>query len=299
MEEIAAARPRDALAFSLLDNHVRLAILDSLYERTVEPGPLASDAAYSAVKSDVGVEDSGRFSYHLDKLTDWFVTKTDDGYRLAEPGRKVVRLRRTRTLAADPAVEAEPVDAACYRCEGDVEASYDAGYLLVRCRECEGLVDHPLVPEGTLSALAYPPSGVSEVGIPTAFERSHRRLAHYFRAMGDGFCPNCGRDVTVTFPPDDETRPGTAVGFSHVRYDGLVRLSCGFCGQRRLAHPLSATDDQEPMAAFFGDRGLEPGWDRMAAAMSWPVSSRDGRLAYETPDGTRFVVDDDLTVTRE
>ena len=159
--------------------------------------------------------------------------------------------------------------------------------------------DHPLVPEGTLSALAYPPSGVSGVGIATAFERSHRRLAHYFRAMGDGFCPNCGRDVTVTFPPDDEKHPGTPAGFSHVRYDGLVRLSCGFCGQRRIAHPLSATDDQEPMATFFGARGIEPGWGRMAAAMSWPVTSRDGRLAYETPDGTRFVVDDELAVTRE
>lgn len=225
MEEIAAARPRDALAFSLLDNHVRLAILDSLYERTVEPGPLASDAAYSAVKSDVGVEDSGRFSYHLDKLTDWFVTKTDDGYRLAEPGRKVVRLRRTRTLAADPAVEAEPVDAECYRCEGDVEASYDAGYLLVRCRECEGLVDHPLVPEGTLSALAYPPSGVSEVGISTAFERSHRRLAHYFRAMGDGFCPNCGRDVTVTFPPTTRHDPAR-------RSDSLTCATTAWSGCR-------------------------------------------------------------------
>ena len=33
------ARSHDALVFSVLDSEIRLAILDALYDRTVEPGP--------------------------------------------------------------------------------------------------------------------------------------------------------------------------------------------------------------------------------------------------------------------
>ncbi|SMO76508.1 DUF7351 domain-containing protein [Halorubrum cibi] len=300
MDSIAAIRSRDALAFSVLDSEVRLAILDSLYDLTVASGPIAGNAAYSTIKADVGVEDSGRFSYHLDKLTDQFVTKTESGYRLAESGREVVRLRRTGILTDDPTVEAEPVDGECYRCGGEIRAFYRRGYLVTQCQECIGLIDHELVLDGALASLAYPPSGVSGVDIETAFERSHLRSVHTFRAMADGFCPNCGHDVTVTLPPAEGEEPGDdGYGFRHVNHDGMIRFACDHCGRRHIAHPLYATDDREPMADFFARNGVDPGWDRIATVMSWPVIADGDDLVYETPDGIRFRVDEDLDVSRD
>jgi hypothetical protein len=300
MDSIAAVRSRDAIAFSVLDSEVRLAILDSLYERTVASGPLAGNAAYSTIKSDVGVEDSGRFSYHLDKLTDRFVTKTESGYRLAEPGREVIRLRRTGVFTADPTLEPEPVDGECYLCGAGLRALYRRGYLVTRCPDCVGLIDHELVDDGTLASVSYPPSGVTGVDIQTAFERSHRRSAHTFRAMSAGFCPNCGHDVTATLPPADGERPGDdGYGFRHVNHDGMVRFACDHCGCRHISHPLYATDDREPMATFFTRNGIDPGWERIAAVMPWSVTVAGADLVFETPDGVRFRVGDDLDVRRE
>lgn len=301
MDTSAASRSGDTLAFAALDSEVRLAILDSLYERTVEPGPLASDAAYSTIKSDVGVEDSGRFSYHLHRLVDRFVRKTDDGYRLSEPGREVVRLRRRGVLREDVSVEARRIDTECYRCGAGVEVSYERGYLTTRCPDCSGLIDHELVPEGTLTALAYPPSGVDGVGIETAFERAHVLIDQHVRAMAAGVCPDCGRDVTMTLEAADRPDragdgPGGSDRFTH---DGLVRLSCDHCGQRRITHPLHATADRDPVAGYFADRGLAPGWDRFAAVMAWETTIRPGCVVFESPDGGRWTVDDDLAVTRE
>lgn len=300
MEGLASARSRDALAFSVLDSEVRLAILDSLYDRTVASGPLAGNATYSTIKADVGVEDSGRFSYHLDKLTDRFVTKTETGYRLAESGREVIRLRRTGAFTDDPSVEATQVDGVCYRCGGGIQAFYRRGYLVTQCRDCVGLIDHELVADGTLASLSYPPSGVSGIDIETAFERSHLRSVHTFRAMADGFCPNCGHGVRITLPPGNGEKPGDdGYGFSHVNHDGMVRFACTHCGNRHISHPLYATDDREPMADFFATNGIDPGWDRIATVMSWPVTVGDAKLVFETPDGIRFRVDDELEVRRE
>ncbi len=299
MDATAAGAPRDALAFAALDSDVRLAILDSLFERTVDPGPLADDATYSTIKSDVGVDDSGRFSYHLDRLTDRFVTKTEDGYRLAEPGREVVRLRRREVLTSDAAVEPQRIDRTCYRCGGALETSYRSGYMVTRCRECAGLVDHELVPTGTVSAISHPPSGVREIGIETAFERAHTIVDQHLRTMASGFCSECGHDVTVTLMSGDDRDSTGNSGDGRFTHDGLVKLSCDHCGQRRVSHPLHVTGDREPMAGFFADHGLDPGWDRFAEVMAWDTTLRPEGVRFESPDGTVWTVDDDLQVIRD
>ncbi len=299
MDATAGGKPRDALAFAALDSDVRLAILDSLYERTVEPGPLVDDATYSTIKSDVGVDDSGRFSYHLDRLTDRFVTKTEDGYRLAEPGREVVRLRRREVLTSDASVDTQPIDRTCYRCGGGLETAYRGGYMVTRCRECDGLVDHELVPTGTVSAISYPPSGVRGIGIDTAFERAHAIVDQHLRTMAGGFCSECGHDVTATLMPGYDRDSTGNGGDSRFTHDGLVKLSCDHCGQRRVSHPLHVTADRGPMAGFFAERGLDPGWDRFAEVMAWDTTPGPDGVRFESPDGTVWTVDDDLHVTRD
>jgi len=295
-----AVRSSDALAFSMLDSEIRLSILDALYERTAGPGPFSTKVSYSSIQSAVGIEDSGRFNYHLDRLTDRFVVKSGGGYRLSESGRAVVHLRRTRTLTDDPLVEPEPVEADCYRCGTPLEAFYACGHLVTRCVNCDGVVDHEMFPSGTLSVLSYPPSGVSGVDIQTAFERVHRRIMGTYRAMADGFCPQCGHDVQARLPPREAlTSRHDDDLLSCVTHDGLIEFNCTHCGQRRITHPLCAMDDHDPMAAYFIERDASPGWDRLAMTLSWDVAREAEALRFKTTDGVCFIVDTDLTVHRE
>lgn len=73
-------------AFSVLGDEVRLEILLVLAEQMGEKSGLT----FSELRERVGVKDSGRFNYHLDKLGDGFIKKTDDGYVPRYPGLAVV-----------------------------------------------------------------------------------------------------------------------------------------------------------------------------------------------------------------
>ena len=279
--------------FAFLGNDVRLAVLESLYDRTVDAGPMTESATYSAIREDAGVADSGRFSYHLDKLTGRFVTKTTNGYRLREPGREVVKLKRTGILTEDPAIEPRPVDAECYRCGSTVRAGYEHGHLMAVCPDCPGLFSRDLVPSGTLAAIAYPPSGVESVEtIDVAFERAHGRVERLLSMMDDGFCPRCGDDVTVTLDPcRDHASPADGIcdacGLSHPAF---VTFSCDTCGQPRVTHPLHAAADRPPVAKRLDERGVDGGWDQFAELMRWSTTVRDDEVVFTPPDGERITV---------
>lgn len=280
-------------AFAFLDNDVRLAILESLYDRTVVAGPMTESATYSAIREDAGVADSGRFSYHLDKLTDWFVTKTDDGYQLREPGRKVVMLRRTGVLTNGPTVEPRPVDAACYRCGSTVQVGYRHGHLITVCPDCPGLFTRELLPSGTLTALTYPPSGIEDAEtIDIAFERAHRRVGRILSMMDDGFCPRCGGSVTATLDPcrDHAVHEDGLCDACGLWHPAFVRFACDVCGQQRITHPLHAAADRPPVADRLDDLGVGDGWDQFAELMRWPVTVRDDEVVFTPPDGDRLTV---------
>lgn len=299
MDGSEPARSHDALMFSVLDSEIRLAILDALYDRTVEPGPFSGEASYSSIKESVGIDDSGRFNYHLDRLTDEFVLKFGNAYRLTERGREIVRLRRTGTLTEDPQVAPKRIDSSCYLCGEQIEVFYANGFIITQCPSCSGTVDTEIFPTGTLSALPHPPSGVDGIDIETAFERAHQRFMCVYRSMARGFCPTCGSDVDVTVSHTDDGSTDEEDLLRHVTHDGLVMLSCTHCGQHRVTHPLSATDDRDPMADYFITRGVTPGWDRLALALSWDVDRREDALVFETDDNAVFVVDEQLDVVRE
>lgn len=69
-------------AFAVLGNGTRMEILRALAD--------ADDSlSFSELRDRVGVSDSGRFNYHLDKLDGHFVTDTSDGYQLQNAGKRV------------------------------------------------------------------------------------------------------------------------------------------------------------------------------------------------------------------
>lgn len=82
-------------AFAVLGNETRLAILLALNRSDGE-------LAYSELKRQVGVYDSGRFNYHLDKLLGHFIDGTEGGYRLRDIGRRAAQAVVSETFASLP-----------------------------------------------------------------------------------------------------------------------------------------------------------------------------------------------------
>ncbi|GAB6879203.1 hypothetical protein JCM17823_14770 [Halorubrum gandharaense] len=285
------ATPSDVFAF--LGNETRLAILNSLYDLTVESGPLASTATYTDLRTAVGVEDSGRFSYHLDKLTGLFLDKSADGYRLLESGIQVVRLNRTGLLASHPTAGPAEVDGACYRCGGTPKVVYDQYKLVAYCPACAGGITHGTIPDGSLVAMSYPPAGVDPDDIAEAFERGTTRAEKFDQLMYDGFCPHCCDDVRVDLEPCADHAPADngvcpECGRSH---GALMRLACEGCGHHRVTHPLLPVSARDPVAGALESAETTTAWQRISELMRWPATVRDCETAaFEAPDGRVLVV---------
>lgn len=75
------ADPTDALA--VLGDETRVAILRAL-AAAEEPLP------FTELRERAGVDDPGRFNYHLSTLREYFVREIDGGYALGEAGSRVV-----------------------------------------------------------------------------------------------------------------------------------------------------------------------------------------------------------------
>lgn len=69
--------------FSLLANEDRLAILEAVRSAS-ERDDLLYPVPFSRLREVVGVEDSGRFSYHLRELDGHLLRHTSEGYALRE-----------------------------------------------------------------------------------------------------------------------------------------------------------------------------------------------------------------------
>jgi len=95
-------------ALETLANEHRIQILRVLAETDI---PLP----FSELRRKVGIEDTGKFNYHLTELLGRFVNQTDGGYELSRPGERLVvaatdaDLEATATAAESLQAEECPV----------------------------------------------------------------------------------------------------------------------------------------------------------------------------------------------
>lgn len=89
--------PTDALA--VLADETRIAILRALADAD---GVLA----FTELRRRAGVDDAGRFNYHLTKLCEHFVREVDGGYALGHAGTRVVAAA-SRPGSSTASLEAE------------------------------------------------------------------------------------------------------------------------------------------------------------------------------------------------
>lgn len=244
-------------AFGALADPVRVEILAALWEAE------ESAVQYSSLLDAVGVQDSGRFNYHLSKLTDHhFVAKTDDGYRLRPAGLLVVNAVYSGSYVEAPVREGLDVGGACPSCDGPLVGEYDEGMFRVRCGDCG---DQAFM-------LSFPPRGVETRPDDDALLQAvsvHAR-AHTRRA-NRGLCPFCGGAMTGSLDLDADTALPVSM---------LVRRDCDNCGVANRSSIGFAVLEHPEVAGFLVEQGLPvdaPPWrfDWCLSNDAVTVASRD------------------------
>ncbi|NLV08700.1 helix-turn-helix domain-containing protein [Halomicrobium mukohataei] len=252
-------------AFAIVGEETRLSILEALW-RLDEP------AAFSEIRAEVGMTDSAQFNYHLGKLTDQFVRKTDDGYELRTAGERIVQAIFAGSFTQHPEREIE-IDDPCVRCGATLSANYVDEQLSITCPSCgHGHGEYP-----------FPPGGLhdrTDAEILSAFDQ---RVRHLHCLAKDGVCPECNGRMATTIGRGEDCCLGVSVRATH---------RCRQCAHELCSAVGLGLLDQSPVVSFYEDHGVD-----LAQTPYW-------RLDWCVDDHPVTVVDDDpwrlrVDVTRD
>jgi hypothetical protein len=224
------AQPRDA--FALLGHDLRLEILLALLSHweAVETEP----QRYSELMRAVGMEDSGKFNYHLDRLRGVYLRKTDDGYVPTASAtalyRAVLAHRPTETPARtqlDPGID-------CPNCGVALVGVYEREFFSLRCDSCDSVVGEFTYP--------LPKNSLAERTDREVLEAVYDRAREHIGLARRGQCPDCGgtttRDVEVSAITETESP---------------VRIDCDTCTWTvRTGFLLPFLTDARVLAALDG-----------------------------------------------
>ncbi|WP_256295739.1 winged helix-turn-helix domain-containing protein [Haloarchaeobius salinus] len=267
-------------AFATLGNETRVAILHELWAAARE-GPLP----FSELRERVGTRDSGQFNYHLTKLCDRFVRKTDGGYTLRAAGGMVVAAMLAGQYEDGgfdgPVSTGDP----CPDCGGEVALTYEDERATIACLDCDYAVASANVPPGVFE-------GRDRTDAPVLFDRWLRtRVA----GVAGGFCMACQGPTEARVAPavDEGSR---AAKFAEAT-DVHVEYECGRCGEVVLSTVPEAVVHDPAVVAFYHEHGLDVG-----ALPSWQLPWLTAAPAVVSEDPLRVGVtvtlgDDALSLT--
>lgn len=250
-------------AFWLLSDEIRVVILHALWESSDNPVP------FSDLRTQAGNPDSGQFNYHLGKLRDHFVSKSDDGYTLTQAGREVVRAVLAGVLTDRPQVEPARIDGHCVECDRSLVVRYDE-YGIVECSECGE----------TAMWNEFPPAGLAgrtPTEIAATFDEWTRSRFHL--AM-DGICPNCAGQMTTEIIGATEGEISTTHCCENCKYEARAPLF-----GHVIRHPA--------VVSFHYERGIDitalPYWELQSLARD----QYDETVLADDPWTARITIESD------
>jgi len=255
-----AAGPHVTAAFELLSNEIRLAILLALWEAYDPYGPNKA-VPFSDVYDSVAITDSANFTYHLDKLTDHFVEKTADGYRLRNAGLMIVRAIIAGTGLDESHVSPTELGISCHRCgDGRVEIRYQDEAVYLTCLECDGFTTTDEYPRGTIAKFWLDPAGQAERNPPELLAASVIRTHHRNRMMEEGICPACSGEIDASLQlcEGHQPGPGTVCPACGTRDSARVRYVCTVCKYRNRRPVELTVVDHPTVIAFYSDHDIDP-----------------------------------------
>lgn len=299
-------------AFSILGNETRMGILREL-------GAADQSLSFTDLRERVGVRQGAQFNYHLEKVLGHFVEKTDGGYRLREPGRRIVQSVLSGAVTEDPVLEPTEVDFACRHCEAPLEVSYSRGRLRLSCSVCVGDFDESTAlgdfdestvreresdsASANLANMWLTPAGVQGRTAPDALRTASTTNHLDAKALSSDICPRCSATVDHS----------VSVCESHDAAGGLCRacdsrlavwfqFRCTNCIYERTVSAGMAFLNVPELLVFVGKHGLntsslaiEWGWDVGEEVVS--VDPFEGRFTFTIEDDSiTLTVDEDLSV---
>lgn len=241
-----------AEAFAILGNENRLSILRTLWEAE------EASLSYAELRRRVEYEGEGNFSYHLNRVLDHFVRKTDGRYALRYAGEQVVRAVVAGTLTADPSIGPSVVDDTCPYCGSPVELRYHEETLTVTCTACDGAVGDPY-PEGTILSYGFPPAGLVGRSSTEVIDAAHTLYDGKILPMMNGVCPECSGTVDVSFDicQDHETADGICE-HCEGRFAVWAAYRCTRCHYRRQSAVWFEALNHPAVISFYHEHaGLE------------------------------------------
>lgn len=252
-----------AAAFSILSDDSRVEILLALWQ--------ADDLSFADLQRASGIEDSGRFNYHLDKLVDQFVLKAEDGYRLSSVGSKVVDLLLDARFgpSTPPSID-EPTDTDCLQCGEKLHVYYEDGDMRIACPACGDVVHYGF----------FPPRGRATRDAQAALDAYSQQVWRNVTLAHCGVCPHCSGRMETELDDD----PNWSV--SHAASGRCLDCGAPFSspvGLRLLADP--------DVVSFLADHGRSVDDLRF-----WEFEFVYGQAAIsqvsETPPRYRLTIDE-------
>ncbi|MFB6268124.1 MAG: ArsR family transcriptional regulator [Halodesulfurarchaeum sp.] len=226
-------------AFSLVADETRFGILRELWEATNGDDGAVS---FSDLWDRSAVDDSGRFNYHLDKLTPRFVRQTESGYRLTFAGERVIGAAISGVYTESDVRTVDPLEVGdCPACNGPIEASYEGGQIVIQCADCDLLITHVQAPP-VLAA------GHEPADLPAVFSR---RVVTTNQEIARGFCLLCGGRMESTVEPGYFEAADTGQNQVGVTY------TCRACGTEIRSIVGAALLDHPAVISFLYEHGID------------------------------------------
>lgn len=278
--------------FGLIASDTRLDVLRALWDAR-----LAGDqwVAFSDLQERTGVDDGGRFNYHLGKLVPQFVREDDAEYALTHAGEQLIgdAVSGTYTDADTTTLDPTPVsDCSQSDCDGRIEARYEQGEATFECDTCDD----------RRAVVSAPPIIVESHGRERSPETVGRYTQLVLERNNRGFCHLCDGPVAAT-PVRDH--PDHTPGWGGEDVVEFIQ-ECGACGEAWLTGARSALVGHPAVVALLHDAGVDyrqvPYWEQtwLTEATERVVSEDPLRVAVETTiddDPVTFTVDETHTVT--
>lgn len=241
-DDLVVDRLAPAESFKRLSHAVRIRTL-----RTLDAdGPLR----HAALRERVGVDDPGRFNYHLQKLGDQFVANGDEGYRLTPAGRRVVGAIESGEYTGDLIGETIPSDADCLRCGGRLDTHVEDGRVYVSCRDCDTKVNSVDIPAIVLES----------TDIENLYSVLDRWVKRRLASTQYGFCHRCNGPIeTALVSVDDEAawEGRHREWATKLPVEALYRATCPHCNTERHAMIPAVAVLQPAVVGFHHEHGID------------------------------------------
>lgn len=237
--------PEQAALFDVLGDETRVAIVRALAD-VRRDGWQWAGLTFAELRRAVGMEDTGNFSYHLEKVQGSLVVKDGDEYKLLNQGLRLAGAMEAGSYTPTGTSKRGTLDEPCPHvgCDHDLAVRYDDQYFRTLCPE-----------HGNFHGTSLPPAVVEHNDVVDLVAIARADTLSRIRRARDGVCPHCWGPMEATIPAtdvtlhesDDELPPDVVI----------VEFGCDRCGLTFSTPPGACVLDHPAVVSLYHEHGRD------------------------------------------